>query len=167
MFMPWKVIVALLASFHVVNATQYRYCRCEAEFESLYDRRQLRQGSTQRDLTYVSGHPYDYDDAYINDHGYWVVERVVVLPGDSEYCDTPRSVFYYGHRDLVENDLEDKEEMEHQNLRVLKGKGAKGSKGSKGSKSSKSSKSSKGSKSSKSSKGSSKGYFYYGGKGKV
>lgn len=155
------LLVAVLGNFYGVKAHQY--CRCEAEFERLYDRRQLRGGSNGRDLAYVAGQPYKYDGAYTNDQGYYVVEGVVVLPNDSEYCDDgPVSVFdarhpwmasYGGHRNLLAEDLEDEEDMEHQDTRVLKG-GSKSSKGSKGGR--------------KSSKWGRKEYFYYyGGKGKV
>jgi len=156
MFLSRILLVAVLGNFYVVKAHQYQQCRCEAEFERLYDRRQLRGGSNRRDLAYVAGQPYNYDGAYTNDQGYYVVEGVVVLPHDSKYCDDgPVSVFdkrnpwmasYGGHRNLLENDLEDEGDMEHHDPRILKG----------------------GSKRSKAGRNGGKKYlYYYGGKGKV
>ena len=60
-------------------------CRCEAEFERFYGGRRLLEGPTSR-LLHSFSHHYDYQSAYVNDDGYYVVENIVVLPRNSKHC---------------------------------------------------------------------------------
>jgi len=136
-------------------------CRCEAEFEQLYGRRRLMEGPKR--VLAGKSYPYDYDNSYVNDEGYYVVDGVVVLPDDSPYCshtthnDYQKSLYKMmgGHRDLLEE--EDEEEEVEDAPRELRGGGSKSSKGDYYYGGGGGSKSSKGD----------YGDYYYGGKGKV
>ena len=58
-------------------------CRCEAEFERFYGKRRLRESPTSR---FLHSYHYNYQNAYINNQGYYVVEDVVILPRESNHC---------------------------------------------------------------------------------
>jgi len=162
---PRTVLAAvLLASAAVVQAQEL--CRCEAEFEMFYDRRRLLKGPAvlnapphgSRELS------YRYDDSYVNDDGYYVVNGVVVLPSDSDFCiDQPVRphsasienfmALFGGRRDLMEEagDYDDDEEDEDMEEEMEAGEVHRNLKGSSSSKS----------------KGGGGDYYYGKGKGKV
>lgn len=166
------VLAAAVLGGCIYSVHARELCRCEATFEKFYDRRNLRHSSA-----YL---PYAYDGAYMNEQGYYVVEGIIVLPDDSEYCNAHSvrvrkwmALYGDGHRDLLEGTADVAEEAleteQERGTRNLNGKGGrKGSKSSKrgkgGSKSSK--KRQKGGKGGTKSSSKSQGYYYYGGKGK-
>jgi len=86
---PFAVASALVCHLGAFVHAQ-EYCRCEAEFERFYGRRRLLGGPTTRlvDISVTNSyHHYNYEDAFVNDQGYYVVENVIVLPGSNEKCD--------------------------------------------------------------------------------
>lgn len=83
--------LAVLGNLFVVESVPEKSCRCEAPFESLYDRRHrpLLEGLDRGlKLSLQDGFPYDYGTAYTIDVGYFVIDGVIVLPDSSEICQT-------------------------------------------------------------------------------
>jgi hypothetical protein len=81
--------LVVLGNLLVVESARETLCRCEAAFESLYDRRHrhLLQGFERGlKLSQQDGFPYDYGTAYTIDGGYFVIDGVIVLPDSSEIC---------------------------------------------------------------------------------
>lgn len=102
----------LLCGFVVVPVQAGDYCRCEAEFEHFYDRRQLLESGR---ILETGNH-----DHYVNDDGYYVVDGIVVLPNDCDQCSAYAGVrtrtatvdhfmsIFGNHRDLLDkNDADD------------------------------------------------------------
>lgn len=81
----------LLNTAAVALGNDVDLCRCAAEFEHFYDRRSLSQQSpreleAERSLQF-SNNAYDYDDYYVDDNGYYIIEGVRVLHDDDPACD--------------------------------------------------------------------------------
>lgn len=116
----------------VESAHEPALCRCEASFERFYDRRHRLLEGFERGLklSAVRNFPYDYDSAYTNDEGYFVIDGVIVLPDDSERCQDSNHdnrvkawmTSFGDHRNLAERNLNEYSNKQWQS-RALRGKG--------------------------------------------
>ena len=63
-------------------------CRCTADYEHFYDRRSLLQQSPSREVEGDRALLFsNYDNYYVDDDGYYVIDGVKVLPDDDPACD--------------------------------------------------------------------------------
>jgi hypothetical protein len=116
-------LLVLLATILTVESAQPKLCRCEASFESLYDRRHrdlllgLDRGLK---LSTQNGFPYDYGTAYTIDGGFFVIDGVIVLPENSKVCQALDQVTFGGRRSLLVENL--KEDCSQHHSHALRGK---------------------------------------------
>ena len=115
--------LVVLGKILTAESAQPKLCRCEASFESLYDRSHrdlLLDFDRGLKLSTQNGFPYDYGTAYTIDGGFFVIDGVIVLPENSQVCQALDQGTFGGRRSLVVKNLVEDSNQQHSH--ALRGK---------------------------------------------